>query len=79
MEVNITFKEKKMLVHQCDLCKEIVKDYTTYTLPTNEYVYLENKGIKISKFKKGIKIKAVDLCNKCSQALANFLDPYLNG
>ena len=67
-----------MTVHQCDLCKEIVKDYNTYVLPINEYVYAENKGIKLSKFKKGVTIKTVDLCDKCAQILANFLDLYLN-
>lgn len=67
-----------MLVHQCDFCKKIVNDYTSYILPVNEYVYAENKGIKLAKFKKGIKTKTVDLCNQCSQVLANFLDPYLN-
>lgn len=67
-----------MLVHQCDLCKEIIKNYTTYVLPVNEYVYLENRGIKLSKFKKGINKKEVDLCDKCAQAVANLFDPYFN-
>lgn len=68
-----------MLVHQCDLCKEIVKDYATYILPVNEYVYVTNKGVKLSKLKTTVKPKKIDLCIKCQQALANLLDPYLNG
>lgn len=67
-----------MTVHQCDFCKKIVEDYTAYILPVNEYIYAENQGIKIAKFKKGVTHQKIDLCNKCSQALANFLDPYLN-
>lgn len=67
-----------MIVHQCDLCKEITKNYTACVLPINEYMYAENKGIKLYKFKKGVTIKKVDLCDKCVQNLANFFDPYLN-
>ncbi len=67
-----------MLVHQCDLCKKIVKNYTTYELPVNEYMYLENKGIKLSKFKTGVNKRAVDLCDKCVQVLADLFDPCLN-
>lgn len=67
-----------MLVHQCDLCKEITKNYATYALPVNEYVYAKSNGIKISKFRNGVIVKTVDLCDKCAQKLANFLDPYLN-
>lgn len=67
-----------MTVHQCDFCKEIVKDYTAYILPVNKYVYVENKGIKLTKFKTGVTSQKIDLCNKCSQALANLYDLYLN-
>jgi len=67
-----------MLVHQCDLCKEIVENYIVCMLPINEYVYVENKGVKLAKFKKGVTLRKVDLCTKCAQALANLLDPYLN-
>ena len=67
-----------MTVHQCDFCKKIVKDYTAYILPVNEYVYAENKGIKLAKFKKGVTSQKIDLCAKCSQTLANLYDSYLN-
>ena len=67
-----------MIVHQCDFCKKIVKDYTSYILPVNEYIYAENKGIKLAKFKKGVASQKVDLCAKCSQILANLYDYYLN-
>lgn len=68
-----------MTVHQCDFCKKIIEDYTTYILPVNEYIYAENQGKKIAKFKKGVTHKKIDLCEKCSQALANLYDSYLNG
>lgn len=67
-----------MLVHQCDFCKKIVRNYTTYILPVNEYMYAENQGIKLAKFKKGITSQKVDLCTECSQTLANLCDFYLN-
>ncbi len=67
-----------MTVHQCDFCKKIVKDYTSYILPVNEYVYIENKGIKLTKFKKGITSQKIDLCTKCSESLADLYDSYLN-
>lgn len=66
-----------MILHQCDLCKKIVERYTSYILPVNEYVYAENKGIKLAKFKKGVKHKKVDLCNDCLLTLADLLSPYL--
>lgn len=67
-----------MTVHQCDFCKKIIKDYTTYILPVNEYEYVENQGTKLAKFKKGVTSKKIDLCTKCSQILANLFDPCLN-
>lgn len=67
-----------MIAHQCDFCEKIVKDYTSYILPVNEYVYAEKGGIKIAKFKKGVTSQKVDLCTKCSQTLANLYDYYLN-
>ncbi len=68
-----------MLVHQCDFCKKIIENYTSYyILPVNEYEYVEKEGIKLAKFKKGVTLQKVDLCDKCSQTLANFYDSYLN-
>jgi hypothetical protein len=66
-----------MTVHKCDFCKEIIKDYTTYILPVNTYVYAEKQGIKIAKFKNGVIHQKIDLCEKCSQVLANLYDSYL--
>ena len=68
-----------MTVHQCDFCKKIIKDndYTVYIVPINEYVYAEREGIKLTKIKKGVTTQKIDLCNKCSQTLANFCDSYL--
>lgn len=67
-----------MVVHQCDFCKKIVEDYTTYILPVNKYVYIEKEGIKIGRTKKGVTSQKIDLCTKCSQVLADFYDSYLN-
>lgn len=68
-----------MIVHQCDFCKKITEDYTTYILPINEYEYIEKEGIKYGRIKKKIISQKIDLCTECSQTLANLYDPYLNG
>lgn len=67
-----------MTVYRCDFCKKIVEDYTSYILPVNEYVYVESRGVKFTKFKKGVTSQKIDLCAECSQALANLYDAYLN-
>ena len=69
-----------MIVHKCDFCKKIlIGVYTTYMLPVNKYVYVKNQqGMKIARFKKRITYQKIDLCENCSQTLANFYDYYLN-
>ena len=71
MKVNTTFKERIMIVHQCDLCKKIVERYTPYILPVNDCTVIGD-----FQFKKGIKHKKVDLCNDCLLTLADLLSPY---
>ena len=67
-----------MIVYKCDFCKKIIEDYTAYILPVNEYAYVKSQEIKIAKIKKGVTSQKIDLCEKCSQALANLYDSYLN-
>ena len=68
-----------MIIHQCDLCKKISKEYTDYILPVFQYIQIKNKNVNYMKFNTGvIKPKKIELCNECSISLANALDSYLN-
>ena len=65
-----------MIIHKCDLCKEECEDVTTIQVPMNEYQYATNNGIKLVKFKHGVKLSNIEICPACAMKIADFLDLY---